>query len=142
MKEIIKFQFSKKDLMKKAHNIRYAVFVIGQNCPEELEWEFEKESTHYLLIDNGESKATARYRKTTNGYKLERFAVIESERGKGLGHMILKRILFDLSDFKGLIYLHAQVDVIPFYEKIGFIKEGKQFEEAGIQHYKMTFKRN
>ena len=32
-------------------------FVIGQNCPEELEWEFEEESTHYLLIDNGKSKA-------------------------------------------------------------------------------------
>ena len=142
MKEIIKFQFSKKDLMKKAHEIRYEVFVIGQNCPEELEWEFEDESTHYLLIDNGVPKATARYRKTINGYKLERFAVLESERGKGLGHKILKRILFDLSDFKGLIYLHAQVDVIPFYEKIGFIKEGNQFEEAGIQHYKMTFIRN
>ena len=36
-----------------------------------------------------------------------------------------------------------KVDVIPFYEKIGFIKEGKQFEEvSGIQHYKMTFIRN
>ena len=141
MREIIKFQFSKKDLMKKAHDIRYEVFVIGQNCPEELEWEFEDESTHYLLIDNGVPKATARYRKTINGYKLERFAVLESERGKGLGHKILKRILFDLSNFKGLIYLHAQVDVIPFYEKIGFIKDGDQFEEAGIQHYKMYLNR-
>ena len=56
MKEIIKFQFSKKDLMKKAHDIRYEVFVIGQNCPEELEWEFEEESSHYLLIENGVSK--------------------------------------------------------------------------------------
>ena len=50
--------------------------------------------------------------------------------------------MFDLSNFKGLIYLHAQVDVIPFYEKIGFIKEGDQFEEAGIQHYKMYLNRN
>ena len=115
-------------------------FLYWTNCPEELEWEFEEESSHYLLIENGVSKATARYRKTKNGYKLERFAVLESERGKGLGHKILKRILFDLSDFKGLIYLHAQVDVIPFYEKIGFVLEGKQFEEAGIQHYKMTLK--
>ena len=58
MKEIIKFQFSQKDLMKKSHDIRYEVFVIGQNCPEELEWEFEEESSHYLLIENGVSKAT------------------------------------------------------------------------------------
>ena len=75
-----------------------------------------------------------RYRKTINGYKLERFAVLESERGKGLGHKILKRILFDLSDFKGLIYLHAQVDVIPFYEKIGLLKKEN--------NYKMYLNRN
>ncbi|MAO71115.1 MAG: GNAT family N-acetyltransferase [Flavobacteriales bacterium] len=142
MIEIIKFEFSEKDFMKKAHDIRYEVFVVGQNCPEELEWEFEEDSTHFLLIDNGISKATARHRKTIEGYKLERFAVLESERGKGLGRKILKSILFDLSNFKGLIYLHAQVDVIPFYEKIGFIKEGDQFEEAGIQHYKMYLNRN
>ena len=117
MIEIIKFEFSEKDFMKKAHDIRYEVFVVGQNCPEELEWEFEEDSTHFLLIDNGISKATARHRETIEGYKLERFAVLESERGKGLGRKILKSILFDLSNFKGLIYLHAQVDVIHFMKK-------------------------
>ena len=40
MIEIIKFEFSEKDFMKKAHDIRYEVFVVGQNCPEELEWQF------------------------------------------------------------------------------------------------------
>ena len=49
MVEIKKFRFKDKELMKKAHKIRYEVFVIGQNCPEELEWEFEEESTHFLL---------------------------------------------------------------------------------------------
>ena len=46
-------------------------------------------------------------------------------------------MLEDLKDYVGLIYLHAQVQVIPFYEKEGFIKEGGIFEEAGIMHYKM-----
>ena len=32
MIEIIKFEFSEKDFMKKAHDIRYEVFVVGQNC--------------------------------------------------------------------------------------------------------------
>ena len=142
MINIKKFQFYEKKLMEKSHKIRHEVFVIGQNCPEELEWEFEEESTHFLLTIDKIPKATARHRKTEQGYKLERFAVVKSERGKGLGRKILKSILNDLSDYKGLIYLHAQVEVIPFYEKIGFIKEGVEFEEAGIQHYKMKLNRN
>ena len=141
MIEIIKFQFENRELMKTAHNIRHKVFVIGQNCPEEIEWEFEEESTHFLVLDNKEAVATARHRETNNGYKLERFAVLESKRGNGYGHIVLKAILEDLSNFNGNIYIHAQLDVIPFYEKMGFEKEGDLFEEANITHYKMSLKR-
>ena len=141
MIEIIKFQFENKDLMKTAHNIRHEVFVIGQNCPEEIEWEFEEDSTHFLVFDNKESVATARRRETKNGCKLERFAVLESKRGNGYGNIVLKAILEDLSNFKESIYMHAQLDVIPFYEKMGFEKEGGLFVEANIIHYKMTLKR-
>ena len=141
MIEIKKFQFENRKLMKTAHNIRYEVFVIGQNCPEEIEWEFEKESTHFLVFDNKEAVATARHRETENGYKLERFAVLESKRGNGYGNIVLKAILEDLSNFKESIYMHAQLDVIPFYEKMGFEKEGDLFIEANITHYKMILKR-
>jgi predicted GNAT family N-acyltransferase len=37
--------------------------------------------------------------------------------------------------------MHAQQQVIPFYEKLGFVKEGDIFEEAGIMHYKMTLRK-
>jgi len=46
-----------------------------------------------------------------------------------------------LSNFNGNIYMHAQLDVIPFYEKMGFEKEGDLFTEANIMHYKMVLKR-
>lgn len=141
MIEIKKFQFENTELMKTAHNIRNEVFVIGQNCPEDIEWEFEEESTHFLVFDNKEAIATARHRETNNGYKLERFAVLESKRGNGYGNIVLKAILEDLSSFKGSIYMHAQLDVIPFYEKMGFEKEGDLFIEANITHYKMILKR-
>ena len=141
MIEIKKFTFDNSELMKIAHQIRHVVFVIGQNCPEELEWEYEEESTHFLVLDNGESVATARHRKTDKGYKLERFAVLESKREKGYGKIVLKAILDDLSDFKGLIYMHAQKQVLHFYEKLGFKKEGDEFEEAGIMHFKMYLKK-
>ena len=140
MIEIKKFRFKDEVLMKKAHRIRYDVFVIGQNCPEDLEWEFEEESTHFLLIENDIPLATARHRKTKNGYKLERFAVHSQARGKGFGMLILKAILDDIKESNALKYMHAQEQVIPFYEKVGFEKSGNIFEEAGIMHYKMEYK--
>ena len=142
MIEIKKFSINESIYFKKAKEIRYKVFVTGQNCPEELEWEFEEESTHFLVFDNKKAVATARHRKTEKGYKLERFAVLASERGKSYGKKVLQAILSDLADFNGLIYMHAQVQVLPFYEKLGFEKEGEIFEEAGIMHYKMVLLNN
>ena len=140
MVEIKKFRFKDENLMKEAHRIRYEVFVIGQNCPEELEWEFEEESTHFLLIENDIPLASARHRKTEKGYKLERFAVLSEAREKGFGMLILKAILEDIKESNALKYMHAQEQVTPFYEKVGFEKSGNIFEEAGIMHYKMEYK--
>ena len=142
MKEIFKFRFSNKKLMDLSHKIRYNVFVIGQNCPEEMEWEFEEDSIHFLLIYNKKPVATARYRKTKKGYKLERFAVPKSERKKGYGHIILNAILKELKNKKSKIYLHAQTQVIDFYKKLGFYIVGDEFEEAGIKHYEMQLAQN
>ena len=141
MIEIKKFTFENKDLREKAFAIRHKVFVIGQNCPKDLEYEFEEESTHFLLFEDEVPLATARHRKTEKGFKLERFAVLESKRGKGYGRHVLIAILDDLKDFKGKIYMHAQKQVLPFYEKLGFVKEGEIFEEAEIMHFKMYLKK-
>ena len=61
-----------------AWDIRHEVFVIGQNCPKEIEYEFEEESIHFIAYFNNEPAGTARIRQTENGYKLERFAVLEN----------------------------------------------------------------
>ena len=142
MMGIKKFRFADESLMKQAHDIRHEVFVIGQNCPEDMEWEFEEESTHFLVFKENKAVATARHRKTVKGFKLERFAVLNTERGKGFGHIVLKAIITDLLEYKGEIYMHAQTNVIPFYEKMGFVKTGNEFEEAGIMHYKMSLHSN
>jgi predicted GNAT family N-acyltransferase len=139
MISIQKFTFENKILREKAFAIRHEVFVVGQDCPKELEYEFEEESTHFLLFEDEVALATARHRETEKGFKLERFAVLEVARGKGYGMQILQAILHDLKDEKKLKYMHAQQQVIPFYEKVGFKKIGNLFEEAGIMHYKMKF---
>lgn len=141
MIEIKKFPFSDKENLEKAFAIRKEVFVVEQRCPPDLEYEFEEDCIHFLLKENGEAIVASRYRKTDKGIKLERFAVLKKHRKKGLGHKILQFMLDDLNNFDGKIYMHAQVDVIPFYEKMGFVKQGDLFEEANIMHYKMTLKK-
>ena len=37
-----------------------------------------------------------------------------------------------------LAVLDAQVPVIPFYERLGFVAEGPVFDDAGIPHRRMT----
>lgn len=118
--------------------IRREVFVVEQDCPPELEWEFEDESTHFLAKVDGKPAGACRWRKTEKGYKLERFAVLQEFRGLGLGQELVKTVLADLPADATYVYLHAQIQAIGLYKKFNFIAEGPQFEEAGIQHFKMV----
>ena len=88
---IKKITFENKIEMQKCFEIRKDVFVKEQQCDPKDEYEFEEESTHYLLSEKNIPLATARYRKTENGIKMERFAVLKSKRGKGYGIKILKK---------------------------------------------------
>ncbi|WP_285057267.1 GNAT family N-acetyltransferase [Pedobacter ginsengisoli] len=127
-----------KDDLEKVFAVRKTVFVDEQNCPPELEWEHEGESVHFLALLNGEPCGACRWRKTDNGYKLERFAVLMEHRGKRIGQALVAAALSDLPGDAGYIYLNAQLDAMRMYSRFGFIAEGEQFEEAGIQHFKMV----
>jgi len=120
--------------------IRREVFVVEQNCPPELEWEFEDESHHFLAAVDGEPAGACRWRKTDKGYKLERFAVLQKFRGKGVGQELVKAVLADLPPDAAYVYMHAQIQAVTLYEKFNFEKLGPEFEEAGIRHFKMVRK--
>jgi predicted GNAT family N-acyltransferase len=123
--------------LEKVFIIRREVFVGEQNCPPELEWEHEDESTHFLATVNGEPAGAARWRKTYKGYKLERFAVLKKFRGHGVGQALVQAVLDDLPQDATYVYMHAQIQAVSLYERFSFVKTGPQFEEAGIQHFKM-----
>lgn len=127
-------------VLEKVFAIRREVFVDEQNCPPALEWEYEDESTHFLATVNGEPAGAARWRKTANGYKLERFAVLKKFRGFGVGQALVKAVLADLPENAAYVYLHAQTQAVSMYEKFQFEKMGEEFEEAGIRHYQMKLK--
>jgi predicted GNAT family N-acyltransferase len=122
-----------------AWDIRHEVFVIGQNCPKEIEYEFEEESIHFIAYFNNEPAGTARIRQTENGYKLERFAVLEKFRGNGIGSALVAFLLNETIPFGKKIYLHAQLTAAPLYAKHNFKPEGENFWEADIEHVKMVY---
>jgi predicted GNAT family N-acyltransferase len=135
MLQVIKIS-NQKDL-ETAWAIRKVVFVIGQNCAEEIEWEYEDESIHFLALYDGVPAGTARWRKTDKGYKLERFAVLEEFRNEGVASALLQTVIADLPEKDKLIYLHAQLTAKGLYAKHGFTEVGDHFWEADIEHVKM-----
>ena len=137
MLEIIKIKSSDKRF-KLCREIRREVFVQEQGVSENDEYDnFENISSHYLLFKNQIPLATARFRNTELGIKIERFAVIKKNRNCGLGKFLIEKILLDLVKLRKPIYLNSQTNVIGFYSKFGFKVVGEMFKEAGIEHYKM-----
>ena len=136
MIEVIKIN-GKKDL-ETAWAIRKEVFVREQHCPEEIEWEYENESNHFLAFYDGEPCGTARWRITNEGIKLERFAVLRNFRNKKVGAYLLKAVLADIPRDAASIYLHAQLTAKNFYLRHAFVPVGPNFWEAGIEHVKMA----
>ena len=125
-----------------ALNIRREVFIKGLNIPEQLEIASNEESSKYILAKvDGKSVGTARWRKTDEGMKLERFAVLNDYRSIGIGTMMTKFILNQLKNSK-LIYLNAQESAISFYEKMGFKPIGPRFKEVNIEHQKMIYSKD
>lgn len=127
--------------LEKVFAIRREVFVGEQHCPPELEWEHEDESVHFLATADDIPAGASRWRKTDKGYKLERFAVLKSFRGSGVGQALVKAVLSDLPADADYVYLHAQVDAVTLYQRFNFKKVGDEFEEAGIRHFKMVLER-
>ena len=124
--------------IEKCISIRRIVFIEEQNIPEKLELDDSTIKCNYFLaIYNGNYVGTARYRKTKEGIKLERFAVIKKCRGIGIGNALARFILKNIKK-KSNVYLHAQEPVVGFYTKLGFKLVGGRFFEADIPHVKLV----
>ena len=120
--------------------IRAKVFIEEQNVPQEIEVdEYENKAIHFIVYLENTPIATARLlRKNIDLAKIERVAVLKEYRGKNIGKYIMNEIikLAKIKNFKQLI-LSSQTQAIPFYEKLGFKCQGKEFLDAGIPHKMM-----
>ena len=96
-------------------------------------------ANHYLAFVDNQPVGTARWRVTLGRkVKLERFAVLPEFRGKGIGRKLLDTIITD-TPVGQEVFLEAHEEVVPFYEKNGFIRDGSSYDVSGILHQRMIF---
>ncbi|MEH2244694.1 GNAT family N-acetyltransferase [Nostoc sp.] len=120
--------------------IRKSVFQEEQGVDPALEFDGEDEiSQHLIAYLDEKAVGTTRIRylddKTA---KIERFAVLSTARGQGIGKKIMIKALEVIAN-KNIpeVVIHAQEYIKVLYQKLDFVEEGQIFKEAGIPHLKM-----
>jgi predicted GNAT family N-acyltransferase len=132
--------------------LRHAVFVVGQDVPEDLERdELDASADHAVALRDGVLVGTGRLvrgRIEEDGRlvpgsqrsvaTIGRMAVTAAARGVGVGRALLDLLVVRAGEL-GLpaVELHAQLHARGFYERAGLTPYGEVYLEAGIEHMGM-----
>ena len=131
--------------MNDALSVRRAVFIEEQGVNEDEEiddLDGDPESTagivHVVAYRRVLPVATGRLHTvepTTQPAHIGRVAVVAKFRGIGLGNTVMEA-LHDEAQRRGYasIALAAQLQAIPFYERLGYVAGGDVYLDAGIEH--------
>jgi predicted GNAT family N-acyltransferase len=127
--------------------VRHQVFVVEQRVPAELEYDEHDEpdakAVHVLAVGPDGPLGAGRLIPGDAGAGgtgiLGRLAVARAARGLGIG-VALVRAIEDEARRLGLsaVELHAQTHALGFYERLGYVAYGSEYEEAGIAHRSMS----
>ena len=140
MKELSYKLVESESELKGAFEVRRRVFVEEQGIAVEVEYDGnDGKALHMVVKDGAEVIGTARVRfLNAKQAKLERMAVLDGFRRKGIGSGITAFLIEELSNRQvEQVVLHAQYGVIAFYKSCGFEETGLTFAEAGLKHIKM-----
>lgn len=125
-----------------AMHIRFAVFVDEQKVPADLEPDEYDADAHHLIAQTGDGLPVGTLRVVNKGSgtaKIGRVAVLAPYRGLGVGHFLMQAAEnYAQSANVSTLILDAQLPVIGFYEKRGYVASGPVFDDAGIDHRRMT----
>ena len=120
--------------------IRMKVFVEEQHVPVEYEIDtYDDTATHFAAFADDEIAGTCRLIKKGLSMKIGRVAVLKDHRLQGIGRALMEHAITHARQQKcQTCELTAQLPVIPFYEKLGFLAHGEVFMEVHIPHRAMT----
>ena len=122
-----------------AFAVRIAVFVEEQGIArsEELD-DFDASATHCVGYVDGTPAAAGRLLLFDGYAKIGRMAVLASNRGTGLGALVLDALEREAAAH-GIrhIKLSAQLHARGFYERCGYTAHGDIYDDVGIPHVDM-----
>ncbi len=119
-----------------AVDIRNEVFVDEQGFKEEFDTD-DNIATHLVGFIDGANVATARIIPKEDGsFMIGRVAVKKSFRNHGIGAKIISECEKVIKELKGkTIYIHSQLQAVPFYEKQGYVPTGEKDFEENCEHW-------
>ena len=121
-----------------ARKIRELVFIIEQGVPRELEWDDQDEVSVHVLAFDGVGCEIGTARLLPDGH-IGRMAVLSEWRRRGVGSALARALMVRaLQAGCESVQLNAQRRAQAFYERLGFVPVGPEFQEAGIAHVRMT----
>ena len=146
------------DQQADAAAVRRAVFIVEQRIPEPDEWDdWDAVALHAvarntaglavatgrLMLNVSDGHATPADEQAPGHGRIGRMAVLRSARGVGLGREVLQALMAE-AWVQGMhtLHLNAQVSAQAFYARAGFTPVGAVFDEVGIPHQAMVFKRS
>ncbi len=129
-------------------NLRIQVFMKEQNClcPET---DYCDQEALHLWPTNSTGRVlayarilpphTVHHGKTNTKTKIGRVVVKKVARGSGLSYLLMEKAISTMHElYLEDIEISAQAHLTSFYQKLGFVIDGKEFLEDGIPHIKMT----
>lgn len=134
-----------------AYAVRHDVFVSEQGVPVALERDAADETAdHLVAYDDDHPVGAGRLVVEPAGFEgtdpglgqvghLGRLAVRPEARGARLGAALVVAIE-EQARKRGLavMALSSQTYAIPFYERLGYVAHGEEFDDAGLPHRWMT----
>ena len=128
-----------QDEINEALMVREEVFVKGQGISFDRERDgLDDCAEHVILYYNDKPTGAARVRYLDGGMKLERVAILDEARGRGLGVKLMEFLVQygKQKDVKEM-NMYAQYYLLGFYSKFDFMQRGDVFYDADIKHVEM-----
>jgi predicted GNAT family N-acyltransferase len=101
--------------------------------------EYDQTCDHFILFDGKNIVGGIRFVPVQNNIKLERMTILPKFRTKKHGkNTILQLMEYYRNQEYSKIILDSIYNVKQFYQKCGFLEEGKVFQRVGIDHIIMS----
>lgn len=125
------------------HALRRKVFIEEQGYAEADEWDALDELARHLILwdmrtDPATPVGTARIFVEGGTGRIGRVCVLVQARGTGLGAMLIDHAVALLREAGcHRAVLGAQVRAMGFYERLGFVATGPEYDDGGVPHREM-----